>query len=60
MPQGPREIARQQWNFSPEGSVTEIEEYAVDLNGVSVLELAIRPDLGRGEAAATLASWRMR
>jgi hypothetical protein len=54
------EIARQQWNFSPGGSTTETEEYAVDLNGVSVLELTIRPDLGRGEAAATLASWRMR
>ena len=55
-----REIARQQWNFSPGGSTTEIEEYVVDLDAVSVLELAIRPDLGRGEAAATLASWRMR
>jgi outer membrane receptor protein involved in Fe transport len=38
-----KEIVRQQWNFSPAGSTTEIEDYAVDLDGVSVLELAIQP-----------------
>ena len=40
---------RQQWNFSPTGSTTEIEHYVVDLDAVSVLELAIRPDLRRPE-----------
>ena len=54
-----REIVRQQWNFSPTGSTTEIEDYTVALEGVSVLELVIRPDLGRREAVATLASWRV-
>jgi hypothetical protein len=54
------EIVRQQWNFSPTGSTTEIEHYVVDLDAVSVLELAIRPDLHRQEAVATLASWRVR
>jgi hypothetical protein len=54
-----REIVRQQWNFSPTGSTTEIEHYIVDLDAVSVLELAIRPDLHRPEAVATLASWRL-
>jgi hypothetical protein len=53
------EIVRQQWNFSPTGSTTEIEHYLVDLDGVSVLELAIRPDLHRQDAVATLASWRL-
>ena len=53
------EIVRQQWNFSPTGSTTEIEHYLVDLDGVSVLELAIRPDLHRQDADATLASWRL-
>ena len=53
------EIVRQQWNFSPKGSTTEIEHYVVDLDVVSVLELAIRPDLHRQEAVATLASWRV-
>ena len=54
-----REIVRQQWNFSPTGSTTEIEQYVVDLDAVSVLELRIRPDLHRPEAVATLASWRL-
>jgi uncharacterized protein (DUF736 family) len=54
------EIVRQQWNFSPTGSTTEIEDYVVDLNAVSLLELAIRPDLSRRDAVATLSSWRLR
>ena len=53
------EIVRQQWNFSPTGSTTEIEHYVVDLDAVSVLELAIRPDLRRPEAVASLASLRL-
>ena len=51
------EIVRQQWNFSPAGSTTEIEQYVVDLDAVSILELAIQPDKSRREAVATLASW---
>ena len=54
------EIVRQQWNFSPSGSTTEIEDYEIDLNVVSVLELAIQPDLGHREAVATLAAWHLR
>ena len=53
------EIVRQQWNFSPTGSTTEMENYMVDLDAVSVLELAIRPDLHRPEAVASLAAWRL-
>lgn len=40
-----REIVRQQWNFSPPGSVREIEEYQVELSGVTVLELIINPNI---------------
>lgn len=54
-----REIVRQQWNFSPAGSTTEIEDYVVELEAVSVLELTIQPDLARKEAVATLSSWRL-
>jgi hypothetical protein len=54
-----KDIVRQQWNFSPAGSTTEIEHYGVDLNAVSVLELTILPDLHRQDAVATLASWRL-
>ena len=53
------EIVRQQWNFSPTGSTIEIEHYVVDLDAVSVLELAIQPDVSRQEAVATLSSWRL-
>jgi len=52
-----RELVRQQWNFSPRGSTIEVEDYRVELDAVSVLELTIRPELNRGEALATLAEW---
>ena len=54
-----KEIVRQQWNFSPAGSTSEVEEYQTSLDGVAVLELAIQPDLEHGEARATLAEWRI-
>jgi hypothetical protein len=53
------EIVRQQWNFSPTGSTREVEDYQTSLDGVTVLELAIQPDLERGSAKATLAEWRI-
>jgi hypothetical protein len=55
-----REIVRQRWNFSPAGSTRETEDYAVELNAVSVLELVIQPDVSGGRSVATLASWRLR
>jgi hypothetical protein len=54
----PREIVRQQWNFNS-GSTSEIENYEVNLEGVSALELVIKPDLTNNEALATLAAWRV-
>jgi hypothetical protein len=53
------EIVRQQWNFSPQGSTVEIEDYQVNLDGVRVLELALKPDLTSAKAYATLDKWRM-
>jgi hypothetical protein len=53
-----REVVRQQWSFSPQG-VREIEDYAVDLFDVTVLELIIVPDNGGGEARASLRSLRL-
>jgi hypothetical protein len=55
----PGEIVRQQWNFSPAGSTSELEDYEVNLEGVSALELEIKPDLTHNEALATLAAWRV-
>ena len=54
-----KEIVRQQWNFSPTSSVREDEDYRVDLSGVTTLELAIRPDISKGDARASLARWRL-
>jgi len=55
----PRETVRQQWNFSPAGSTSEIEDYEVNLDGVSALELVINPDLTHNDGLATLAAWRV-
>jgi XRCC1 N terminal domain len=54
-----REIVRQQWNFSSPGGVREIEDYAVDLFDVGVLELIIVPDKGGGDARASLVKMRL-
>jgi hypothetical protein len=54
-----REIVRQQWNFSPQGSTSEIEDYSVSLPGVSALELAITPDLRSNNAIASLSKWQV-
>lgn len=51
-----REIVRQQWNFSPPGTIRETEDYAVELCDVTILELRIWPDQSGGDARASLAS----
>jgi hypothetical protein len=53
------EIVRQQWSFSPQGSTSEVEDYQVNLDSVSVLELALKPDLAPNKAFATLTAWRV-
>ena len=54
-----REIVRQQWNFSSPGSIREIEDYAVELTDLMILELIIVPDQSGGAARASLASLRL-
>lgn len=54
-----REIVRQQWTFSPNGSTVEIEDYQVDLHSVAALELNINPGLTRHDALATMEEWRL-
>ena len=39
-----KEVVRQQWTFSPQGSTEEIEDYPVNLSGITTLELRIDPD----------------
>ncbi len=53
------EILRQQWNFSPPDAIREVEDYHVDLSGVSVLELSIVPDVSGGDAYASLSQLRL-
>jgi hypothetical protein len=54
-----REIVRQQWNFSPPGTVREVEDYLVDLSNVTAVEFEIVPDKSGGDARASLQSLRM-
>jgi hypothetical protein len=54
-----QEIVRQQWNFSPPNSTRDVEDYRVELSGVNVLELVIVPDIGGGQARASLKSLRV-
>ncbi|MBZ5688035.1 MAG: carbohydrate-binding protein [Acidobacteriia bacterium] len=54
-----REIVRQQWNFSPPGNNSEVEDYQVELSNVTVLELIITPNMSGGDARASLKSMRL-
>lgn len=54
-----REIVRQQWNFTPQGATRQTEEHRVDLPAVTQLELIIIPEIGGGEAVASLARLRL-
>jgi hypothetical protein len=54
-----REVVRQQYNFSPPEAVREVEDYDVDLNGVTALELKMVPDISGGSARAWLAQLRI-
>lgn len=54
-----QEIVRQQWHFSPQGSTHELEDHHVELEGVTMLELNIMPNIGGGTAIASLALLRL-
>jgi hypothetical protein len=49
-----REIVRQQFNFSPPGTTREEEDYRVELDAATTLELKIIPEVGGGMARASL------
>lgn len=53
------DIVRQQWNFSPQGATSEIENHRVNLSAVTVLELNIVPDRGGNTAFASLQQLRL-
>jgi len=49
-----QEIVRQQYNFNPSDSTRELEDYQVSLDRVTTLEINIIPDIGGGDAIASL------
>ncbi len=53
------EIVRQQWNFSPPGTISETEDHRVELPAVTVLELSIIPDISGGNSPALLTELRL-
>ena len=54
-----REIVRQQWNFSPPDTASEVEVYQVEIPNVRILELIVVPDINGGAAHASLKSLRL-
>ena len=54
-----QQLVRQQYNFSPPTSMQEIEDYRVNLDRVTVLELRIVPDISGGETRATLTKMQL-
>src|SRR5438093_4508888 len=54
-----REIVRQQYNFSPPGSTSECEDYDVEIDRVTALELTIVPDISGAPVCASLAELRL-
>jgi len=49
-----QEIVRQQYNFYSPDNILEIEDYAVDLEGLTALELRIIPDISGALAHASV------
>ena len=54
-----RDIVRQQYNFSPPGSTSECEDYDVELDRLTALELTIVPDISGGPVCASLTQLRL-
>ena len=54
-----REIVRQQWSFSPQGSTSEQAKPHVNSGRVISLELKLKPDLQPERAVASLTSFRV-
>ena len=54
-----REVLRQQFTFSPPNTTREAEDYAVNLDSVTILELRVVPDISGGDAHASLTRLRL-
>ena len=54
-----REVRRQQFNFSPNGAREEVEEYALQLEDVSTIQLRIVPSIDGRPAVARVSDVRV-
>jgi hypothetical protein len=54
-----RESVRQQYNFSPPTTTTEVEDHTVNLDSCAELELSIVPDLRGSAAHAAIVEFRV-
>ena len=54
-----REVLRQQFNFSPNGATEEVEEYALQLEEVSAIQLRIVPSINGQPAVARVTELRV-
>ena len=54
-----RQIVRQQYNFTPPDTTREVEDYTVNLDRVTALELSIVPDISGGDVRASLAGLQL-
>jgi hypothetical protein len=54
-----RELLRQQFNFSPHGAREEVEEYALQLEEVSAIQLRIVPSVDGRPAVARVSELRV-
>jgi hypothetical protein len=53
------QILRQQYSFSPPSTCIQREDYKVQLQAVTILELSIIPDISGGTCMASLVSLRL-
>ncbi|MDO1450649.1 hypothetical protein Q0590_30530 [Rhodocytophaga aerolata] len=54
-----QEILRQQYTFSPPDTCLQVEEYRVQLQGITAMELTIIPDINGGGAHASMVQWQI-
>jgi hypothetical protein len=54
-----REVLRHQFSFSPNGATEEVGEYALGLDGVSVIQLRIVPSIDGQPAVARVTEFRV-
>lgn len=54
-----REIVRQQFTFSPPNTTQQVEDYHVELAGVSIIELQIIPEISGSPLLASLAKFQL-